>query len=543
MKIHSLFFNPKFRPPHYLGGIFAICVLLNIYGVPLTHVFSLIQEINWQEVWQDDYLQQVILFSFMQALLSAILSLFFGLLFSRAFFYQDFIGKPLILKLFSLTFVLPSLVAIFGILGVYGSSGWLANIAQWLELSWRPNIYGLTGILIAHLFFNIPLATRIFLQNFAQIPSQQRQLAAQLNIRSWQFFRLIELPYLQQGLFSTFALIFMLCFTSFAIVLTLGGGPKYTSLEVAIYQAILFELNLPKAALFALLQFLFCFVLFNSASLFNRNVQTALHHKNIWIDSQSRLVKCWQKVMLFLGCSFMLLPLINTFISAMLAGRWLAVWQMQQLWRALGYSLSIAPLSAILAVFISCLLLLLARRLHWLEWQKLANFILNAGATILAIPTLVLALGLFLWLQEFDFSRGHLFLIMVCCNALASMPFVLRILTEPMYSNMYHYEKLCQSLHIQGWQRFRLIEWHHLRSPMQYAFALACCLSLGDFTAIALFGTQDFTSLPHLLYQQLGQYRNNDAAVTAFILLLLCATIFVFLEKVSMNKETYDHTQ
>ncbi len=60
----------------------------------------------------------------------------------------------------------------------------------------------------------------------------------------------------------------MLYFTSFAIVLTLGGGPKYTTLEVAIYQAILFEFDVPKAGLFALLQFVFCFLLFTLSSFF-----------------------------------------------------------------------------------------------------------------------------------------------------------------------------------------------------------------------------------------------------------------------------------
>ncbi|MFX4002066.1 hypothetical protein ACJBX4_10665, partial [Streptococcus suis] len=59
----------------------------------------------------------------------------------------------------------------------------------------------------------------------------------------------------------------------------------------------------------------------------------------------------------------------------------------------------------------------------------------------------------------------------------------------------------------------------------------AFALSLGDFTAIALFGNQDFSSLPRLLYQQLGHYRSQEAVVTALILLLLCALIFLVIEK------------
>ena len=111
------------------------------------------------------------------------------------------------------------------------------------------------------------------------------------------------------------------------------------------------------------------------------------------------------------------------------------------------------------------------------------------------------------------------------------MPFVIRVLALPMNTNMMYYEKLCQSLDIRGWRRLRLIEWHHLVGPVKYAFALAFSLSLGDFTAIALFGSHHFTSLPHLLYQQLGSYRGEQAAVTALILLLVCLAVFWIAER------------
>jgi thiamine transport system permease protein len=33
-------------------------------------------------------------------------------------------------------------------------------------------------------------------------------------------------------------LVFLLCMTSFAVALTLGGGPRATTVELAIYQAL-----------------------------------------------------------------------------------------------------------------------------------------------------------------------------------------------------------------------------------------------------------------------------------------------------------------
>jgi thiamine/thiamine pyrophosphate ABC transporter, permease protein len=520
-----------------MGGICVILLISLLYAFSMRAVLAQGSEFQWQQLFDDSYLHHVIAFSFGQALLSALLSLFFGVLLARAFYYVEFVGKAFLLKIMSLTFVLPVLVAIFGLIGIYGASGWIAQILHFFDRTWTGSIYGLSGILIAHLFFNIPLATKLFLQSLESIPYEQHQLAAQLNIRGWRFVRLVEWYALRRQMLPTFSLIFMLCFTSFTVVLTLGGGPQYTTLETAIYQAILFEFDLPKAAVFALLQFVFCLLLFTFSSLFNNASQTTLSSPYRWLSPSKSAVKFFHVFLLGVFVCFMLSPLLNILFSALTSGKWLTAWHNPQLWKALTYSLTIAPASALLALLMAVALLLLSRRLQWLYYVKTAQFILNAGMVILAIPILVLAMGLFLLLHDVNFTNVHLFAIVVTCNALSAMPFVLRILTEPFNNNMLYYERLCNSLGIVGWQRFRLIEWHALRTPINYALALAFALSLGDFTAIALFGNQEFTSLPHLLYQQLGSYRHQEAAVTAGILLLLCGAIFALIEN---QKEQHD---
>jgi hypothetical protein len=54
---------------------------------------------------------------------------------------------------------------------------------------------------------------------------------------------------------------------------------------------------------------------------------------------------------------------------------------------------------------------------------------------------------------------------------------------------------------------------------------MALILSLGDLTAISLFGTQDFVTLPALIYRQMGSYRFDEAIGTA---LLLGAMVLAF---------------
>ena len=54
---------------------------------------------------------------------------------------------------------------------------------------------------------------------------------------------------------------------------------------------------------------------------------------------------------------------------------------------------------------------------------------------------------------------------------------------------------------------------------------------IGDFGAVALFGNEQFRTLPFYLYQQIGSYRSQDGAVTALLLLLLCFLLFTVIEK------------
>ena len=99
---------------------------------------------------------------------------------------RRFPGRLALLRLCAMTLILPVLVAVFGILSVYGRQGWLASLCQSLGLEWTFSPYGLQGILLAHVF-NLPMASRLLLRALENIPGEQRQLAAQLGMRGWHF--------------------------------------------------------------------------------------------------------------------------------------------------------------------------------------------------------------------------------------------------------------------------------------------------------------------------------------------------------------------
>ena len=124
------------------------------------------------------------------------------------------------------------------------------------------SIYGLKGILIAHILLNTPFATRLFFQNLNNIPNKYYEISRSLNISVIGNILKLELPVIKQNLFAIFAIIFSLCFLSFAIVMALGGNPQNSTLEVAIYQYALFDLNFNKAIILSFIQIIICLFLY-----------------------------------------------------------------------------------------------------------------------------------------------------------------------------------------------------------------------------------------------------------------------------------------
>lgn len=482
-------------------------------------------------LWQDDYLWHVLRFSFFQASLSVTLAVVPAIPLARALYRRRFWGREILLRLCAMTLVLPVLVVIFGILSVYGRSGWLATLCSLLGVHYTFTPYGLQGILLAHVFFNLPLAARLLLQALEQIPGEQRQLAAQLGMRGWCHFRLVEWPWLRRQILPAAALIFMLCFASFATVLALGGGPKATTLELAIFQALSFDFDPGRAALLALLQILCCLGLVILSQRLSKPLSPGSASISSWINPEDSITaKITDALPIAAALLLLLPPLLAVIVDGL--NRGLAdVLQQPALWQATFTSLRVALGAGVLCVVLTIMLLWTSRELRLRQRQWMGQALELSGILILAMPGIVLATGFFLLLNDTiglpESAEG----IVIFTNALMAVPYAMKVLENPLRDTAARYNPLCLSLAIVGWNRLWLIELHALKRPIAQAMAFSCVLSVGDFGVVALFGNENFRTLPFWLYQQIGAYRSADGAVTALLLLLLCFLLFTLTEK------------
>lgn len=526
----------------WLPGALALGIVAALTVLPLAAMLMAAGELEPARLFGDRWIGRVIRFSFLQATLSTLLSLALAIPVALALAHEPrFPGRTALVNLFSLSLVIPTLVAIYGIVAVYGRTGWFNALLATLGVE-PLGLYGLNGILIAHVFFNMPLAARVLLQTLENVPSDEWRLATQLGMSSVSRFRLIEWPNLRGPLTGLAVLIFTLCFTSFAIVMTLGGGPRATTIEVAIYQALRFDFDLPMAVTLALVQLAFCVLLMLLSSFapdarvagFSAPVPARKHDSRgaaSWRLRFSRSERLANVLIITLAAAFVLLPLIAMLASSF-NDKLTSVLADPSTLLAIRNTVLAALSASLLTLALAVGLLLSVRHLRMRRGHdRVGRWLQLSGNVILVLPPVVLGTGLFLLLRPWADVFSLALVLVIVINALMALPFALRIIEGPMMRSAREHDRLLQSLGIQGWNRWKLIDWPLIRRPLGLAVAMAGSLSAGDLSAIALFGSERVRTLPLLLYERMGSYRLEEAAVTAGLLLVLCISLFAVLQR------------
>ncbi|MBB3236186.1 thiamine/thiamine pyrophosphate ABC transporter permease [Phyllobacterium endophyticum] len=485
----------------------------------------------------DSYLWRITRFTLLQALLSMLLSIAFAIPLARALHaHPTFPGRAMILRLFALPLALPALVAVLGVTSIYGRNGFVALLFNWLGFNLIPNIYGLTGILIAHVFFNLPLATRFILAGLDTIPEDYWKLSSQLGMGGWARFRLIEWPVMRRHLSGIAGLIFMLCVTSFTVVLTLGGGPRATTLEVAIYQSLHFDFDIARAVSLTLVQLCLTVAVLAVLSLTGRPTEEgfSLRTTSRRFDQPTLTTRLLNGGVIMLGLLFVALPIAGTVVSGLAADLSRLLGE-SEVWRAILTSVLLGATAAGLALIISLSLVVAREYLashRGYASPKLFERLIDRGASlILVIPPIVIGSGWFILSRYFvdPFSLAPFMVVSV--NAAMAIPFAFRILRPAWDTAASRHNRLCAQLGLHGWNRLHLIDWPVMKRPSSVAFAFAMALSLGDLGTIALFGNDLIQTLPYLLLQRMGSYRTQDAAGLALILGVLCLLLMIAADR------------
>ncbi|MFZ5808298.1 MAG: ABC transporter permease [Chloroflexota bacterium] len=510
----------------------------------------------WQAL-RSPYIARIIGFTFWQASLSTLLTVAVGLPAAYIFARYDFRGKSFLRSLTGIPFVLPTLVVAAAFNALIGPRGWL-NLALMLILNLKsPPLTltnSLTAIVLAHIFYNLTIVIRLVGDYWARLDPRLGKAAQVLGCTPGKVFWQVTLPLLLPAVLAAALLIFIFDFTSFGVILVLGG-PRFATLEVEIYYQITGLFNLPLAMALSLIQ-LGCTL--GMTILYNRLSEPVTRPSNIWRSKFSLKAAVGRRERLLIAAviGFLLLfqvsPLaalvarsfvragpergeasISTPQFSLAAYRELFINRRESLFYipparavsvSLGYALTTVFLSLILGLPAAWLLAqssnglpLLNRLKRWLD----PLLMLPLGTS-----SLTLGLGFIIAFDRPPLDlRASPFLIPLA-HTLVAFPFVVRSLTPALKSIRPRLRQAAAMLGADPVQSLWRVDLPLAGRALFVAAVFAFSISLGEFGATALLARPEYPTIPVAIYRFLSQpgELNYAQSLALSVILMLVTT-------------------
>ncbi len=513
----SLWERPRLRAAALWSLPLAFLVLMLV--VPLVRLASEAgvgaSAAMWVSLWQDDYLRWRVVWSFLQAALTCIAALFWGLPVAWVLARYTFTGRRLVLRLLMLPFVVPTLVAAMGVLALWGPrglfSGWLG-----LHLEDTPWL-----LLYGNLFFNLCLVVRAGVDALGQVNASRVAAARTLGATPWRVFWRVEWPAIQPWLASALCLVFLYSFSGFGLALILGGQ-KYATVEVEIYTLVAHELKLAQAGALALWMLLLTGSVALLYAAMERRLATPARTDVIALR---RPASAWQwasvaaalAVLLF----FCALPLLAILARALGAGSdaWAALVDPETI-RAVWNTLRFTAAALLLATALGMAHAFAARHSVALRAAAFLPFV---------VSPVTVAFGLLLLYPQWSASM----LLLVCAYALLAYPFVAKSLGAALDSQPAQLLQAARTLGASPWRGFLRVTVPLVAPSLRRGMAFAAATALGEFAVTLFLSRPEWATLTTLIYERLGRpgATNRDSAmVLASVLMLLALLVFLVIE-------------
>lgn len=545
-------------------GIFPLTFLLTFYALPLGIIFEKAIE-AFQGSWGSDLFAQIsapLGFTLFQAILSTLLTILVGFPIAYTFSHFRFRGKRFFQIVVTLPFILPTVVVAAAFNSLLGANGWLNLLFMRVFALSDPPIQLMNSlwiILLAHIFYNTSIFVRMVGAGWAQLEVEQEQAARVLGASPWQRFYHITLPLLKPSIVSAFLMVFLFDFTSFGVILLLGG-PAFSTLEVEIYRQTTQLLNLPLAGLLSVLQLLMTFVI-SLLSMRDKKSGVVSFLPDINSERLKRPTGRFQKIMIsiLLVCLvlFFVLPEVGlimrsvvkleadrTQLGAYQTGFTLDYYRelfrntrrslfyvppIEALKNSLLYALATMLIAGILGI-ITANALVQMRRAKWLR----ALLILPLGTS-----SVTLGLGFLLTFTRLPFFQQFPQVLIPIAHSLVALPVVINTLYPALSTIPASMHDAASTLGASPLRTLQTIDLPLIRKPLLVGALYAFILSLGEFGATSFLTRPDYPTMPIAIYRYLGlpgALNYGQAMAMACILLTVCAAAMFIMEGLT-NKE------
>ncbi len=557
----------KQSPWQALLWLIPVAFLVIFFYQPLLAIFKLIfsASVSGSQAGIDtSSILRPLSFTIYQALLSTLITLLVGISFAYLFSHFTFPGKKALAILSTLPFILPTVVVAAGFNALLGPRGWLnLGLMSLLGLDQPPIhfVNSLGAILLAHVFYNTTIVIRMVANAWSKMDQRLPMAARTLGAKPWQVFREVTLPLLSPSIFAAALLVFLFDFTSFGVILMLGG-PTFETIEVAIYRQAFFNLNLRMAGLLSLVQLIFTLgialihhrIVNRSSSVPQQQIESLVPRK------PTRVTEKVTTLILVITLIILIVSPLAALISRSFArlepdrgqrtgfssGITLAYYR-ELFSNTRGSIFYIAPLKALLnSLLYASLTIIFAVPLGFLLAYSIFRQVKAAPLldALMMLPlgtsAVTLGLGFLVVFNTPPWNRPNFPLLIPIAHALIALPFVVRTLL-PALKNIP--DSICQSARSLGaspWHVFRDIELPILMRSLLMSAIFAFTISLGEFGAATFISTPENPTIPVAIFHYLSQpggLNYGQAMAMSSILLLVCVIGIAAIEKFKLPGE------
>lgn len=515
--------------------------------------------LGWlREILTSPYYRRIFGFTLSQALMSSLLSIVVALPGAWILSHLNFPGKRFLKALTTIPFILPSILVVLGFILFWGRQGVVNRTLMLLTRGDEPVIdvlYSFRAILLAHVFYNFPIALRLIGAWWEGLGGNQLQAARLLGASERKIFRTITLPQLLPGILSAGSLIFLYCFMSFAVVLVLGGGPRWSTMEVEVYRLIKYSLDFGRGGALALVEtaatlFLSWFVIRRESAAIQRQ-STGLERRN-WTILPLRGRLLILAYLLFVLIVIMgpiitvsfhsFLEKINRSGDARISLRWYREilsapgslsGNAQLLSRAVRNSLFLGLSTVLLTLTLGAYSAWLLSRAGFRFPVLTETFLMMP----MGISSVVLGMG-YLWL-----SRGNRLsllpprLSIILAHSVIALPFVLRSLTPAMKRIRQSLLDASRLMGAGGVKQFLTVELPLIRPGLIAGAAFAMAISLGEINATLILSDAGVPTIPIAILRLIGTYKFSSACALGTILILICLGAFLLIDAFERREE------
>jgi len=514
-------------------------------------------------------LWKIVAFTFQQAALSTLLTLLVGLPGAYILARYNFPGKTIFRALTGIPFVLPTLIAALAFDSLLGTRGWLNSLLMTLFQLKSPPIQfsqTFTAILVAHVFYNTTIVLRVVGDFWSHLDARLASAARVLGANQRQTFLSVVLPLLTPAITAAGLLVFLFTFTSFGVILVLGG-PRFATLETEIYYQTSALFDLPYAATLSLLQIFFTLALTGVYSHLSARVSRPIH-----LQSQQHIQRplhTWRRrvaAAVILGSILLLLtlPLFSLGLRSFLRlererGQTSAIQRGLTLdnYRRLGENpqqslfyvspatsigISLAYASAVVVLSLALGLptaWLLAQSTQGNRWHATLNRFFDSFIMLpLGTSAVTLGLGFVVAFNRPPLNLGASPLLIPLAHTLVAFPFVVRSLTPALRSVQPRLRQAAALLGASPRQVMLKIDFPLVGRAILAAATFAFTISLGEFGATALLSRPEYPTVPVAIYRFLGrpgETNYGQALALSAILMLVCTLGMLFIERLRLG--------